>query len=168
MAAVVSLRVRRQDVFRRMFYTRGAACPSSFSRVVGKRVRKRWRVYVIRSWRRRRWRWVKYIVGVGGRGGARWVGDGAIGCLHGGGGVCSGGIDNALAVRLHAAAAAVRRQCINLTPRKARARGRMRAATRRRQRRRRTGSPSPCVCVCVNCIIHIPIIIIILIVYARR
>lgn len=43
-----------------------------------------------------------------------------MGCLRGGN-VLRGGIDNALAERLHAAA--VRQQCINLTPRKARADG---------------------------------------------
>lgn len=38
-------------------------------------------------------------------------------------GMCSGGIDNALAERLHAAATVVRQQCINLTSRKARGLG---------------------------------------------
>lgn len=53
-----------------------------------------------------------------GRGGERSMG--GCPCLDGGvcaEGMCSGGIDNALAERLHAAA--VRQQCINLTPRKA-------------------------------------------------
>lgn len=45
--------------------------------------------------------------------------DGGV-CMEG---MCSGGIDNALAERLHAAATVVRQQCINLTSRKARGLG---------------------------------------------